>query len=209
MTDETHAFKNVPPCKSCGAEITSQQGRSRARRRGYGYCSQACEASVKAKRAQEGLSIRFLRSVDMRADDECWPFLGQKSHAGYGAFNCRLPGEKRSTPHIASRLMYMVLNGPIPPGQNVCHSCDNPACCNPGHLWLGSQADNMADMGHKGRGSKAGLKGTAHPMSKLTVDDVQAIRASSDARTALASRYGVTEANIHRIKTRRTWKHLP
>lgn len=196
-------------CVRCNGPITTKHGSARARKRGYGYCSQACETATKAQRAQESISIRFLRSVDMRADDECWPFLGQKSQDGYGAFNCRLPGESRSMPHIASRLMYMVLNGPIPSGQNVCHSCDNPSCCNPGHLWLGSQSDNMVDMSQKGRGRKTGLNGSAHPMSKLTADDVRAIRASSDAHTNLANRYGVTEANIHRIKSRRTWRHLP
>lgn len=208
MIDDTHAFKNVPACSVCGKLIASQQGRSRAKLRGYGYCSQKCEASAKTSRAQENISIRLLTSVEMRADDECWPFVGAKTTGGYGAFYCRLPGEKRARPHTASRLMYMVLNGPISRDAHVCHSCDNPICCNPGHLWLGSHGDNMADMAQKGRTRKIGFKGADHPASKLTANDVAAIRASSEPSTALAERYGVTASNIHRIKTRRTWRHV-
>jgi hypothetical protein len=58
----------------------------------------------------------------------------------------------------AHRVAWTLANGPIPAGMHVLHTCDNPPCCNPGHLWLGTQADNMADMARKGRTSNQFLR---------------------------------------------------
>lgn len=132
-------------CAYCEAEITSPHGRSRAKARGYGYCSQSCEAAVKTRRAYENLSMRVLSRVDMREDDECWPFKGRLSH-GYGVVDFS------GRPVLAHRIVFQIIKHIDPSGLVVCHSCDNPRCCNPGHLWLGTQADNMADMWAKGRG---------------------------------------------------------
>ena len=132
-------------CANCDVEITSHHGRSRAKARGYGYCSQSCEAAVKKRRAYENLPMRVLSLVDMRDVDECWPFKGRLNH-GYGVVDC-------SGRHLlAHRVVFQVIKQIDPAGLVVCHSCDNPICCNPGHLWLGTQADNLRDMWAKGRG---------------------------------------------------------
>jgi hypothetical protein len=82
--------------------------------------------------------------------DACWPFMGFRSK-GYG----RMQGGKRGAPMLfAHRIAYELANGPIPTGDGewcVCHHCDNPPCCNPKHLFLGRDADNMADCHAKGR----------------------------------------------------------
>ncbi len=93
----------------------------------------------------------------------------------------------------------------------VLHTCDNPPCCNPAHLWLGTHADNMADMKAKGRLKGFGL-GSANSHAVLYEDDVQAIRQrlrSGERQQDIADAYGVVQTEISAIKTGRLWAHLP
>lgn len=89
-------------------------------------------------------------------------------------------------------------------GKVVMHTCDNPACINPAHLRLGTQADNIADRNAKGRQAK----GVTHSSNKLTPDQVLQIRNSKEDRHKLAKLYGVTAQSISDIRLNKTWKHL-
>lgn len=88
----------------------------------------------------------FWHRVAIGEPDECWPWLAGRSKFGYGSVfhEGRVVG--------AHRVVYEWMRGPIPPGYCVCHTCDNPPCVNPAHLWLGTKADNLRDMWAKGRG---------------------------------------------------------
>lgn len=88
---------------------------------------------------------RLLRRVEPDPNTGCWNWQGSRRGFGYGALS--LNGRTKS----AHRVSYEVFTGPIPGGQVVRHKCDNPPCVNPGHLVLGSQADNTADMVERGR----------------------------------------------------------
>lgn len=93
---------------------------------------------------------RFWRNVGMQPRDACWPWRGNttKGPAGYGSFSVN--GRVEYT----HRYSYELHKGPIPPGLQVMHACDNPACVNPAHLSLGTAADNARDCMHKGRNKR-------------------------------------------------------
>jgi hypothetical protein len=126
--------------------------------------------------------------------DECWPWTAAKS-VGYGSFD--VDGRRRG----AHRLSWEMANGPIPYGMLVCHRCDNPSCVNPDHLFLGTYAENMADMIAKGRDRKRPLVGAENPI--LTDEQVRDVHrrvlAGEDTR-ALASEFGVSRGHIYNIK---------
>lgn len=125
---------------------------------------------------------------------------------GYGALWDRtigLIGNNRLT----HRLAWEFANGPIPMGMFVCHSCDNPPCCNPAHLFLGTQADNDADRTSKGRSSR----GSRHPDAKLNEQAVRELRqrfAAGERVRTLAPDYGVSSTTAWQAIKRRTWKHV-
>ena len=115
---------------------------------------------------------------------------------------------------MAHRLAWALVNGPIPDGLFVCHHCDNPPCCNPAHLFLGTQRVNLADMKAKGRSATGDRNGSrTHPESygvpgtaKLTWADVAAIRAAPHDIAGLAERYGVCPETIYRVRAGTTWR---
>ena len=126
---------------------------------------------------------RFLAKVIQLPGGGCWPWAGYRGLKGYGTFPVK--GQKGFRPKQARRVSWQLFRGRIPVGHCVCHHCDNPACVRPEHLYLGTPAENMADKVEKGRQSR-GVKhaavcprrrGEENPMSKLTREDVLAIRA--------------------------------
>ena len=128
----------------------------------------------------------------------CWIYPGPKHHFGY-ALHCDKGVQK-----VAHRVAFEISNGPIPPGLLVCHHCDNPPCCNPAHLFLGTAADNTRDAMSKGRLQL----GEASPNAKLTSDAVRRIRKDPRWHKVIAAEYGVDKSLISRIKRREGWKHV-
>jgi hypothetical protein len=105
------------------------------------------------------------------------------------------------------RVAFAIANGPVPVGLNVCHRCDNPLCCNPGHLFAGTQAENIADKVAKQRQAR----GEGHGMVKLATGDVLAIRAghaAGETYEALGRRHHISTRQAFRIANRLSWKHV-
>lgn len=151
-------------------------------------------------------SERFWEKVDRRGPNECWEWRASCFSSGYGQFAV---GDERR-PVTSHRVAWMQTHGPIPAGIFVCHRCDNRKCCNPAHLFLGTPAENTADMKRKGRAAGPS-PGEGHHSNKLTANDVRAIRRRAqdgEAQRALASEFGVGEAQISRIIHRRQWAHI-
>ena len=148
------------------------------------------------------LKDRFLSRVDRSGD--CWLWTGPQKGKGYGY--AWFKGRQRS----AHRVAWQVFTGPIPEGLCVCHKCDVRACVNPDHLFLGTVADNNADMIAKGRCRYP--HGEEAWGAKLTRSDVWEIRRRSATgvytRKQIGLQYGVTGAAVAAIAKRRTWAWL-
>ena len=148
--------------------------------------------------------FRFLKHVTIGRVNACWEWQGKCDR--YGIFTWE--DEHIHLAHIAA---YRLFIGHIPKKHGrrlyVCHSCDNPVCVNPNHLWLGTQKDNVHDMMNKGR--KASLQGERNSNAKLTVEDIHKIkrlyRKGKYSNNAIGRRFGVTGANIGLIVKGNTW----
>lgn len=146
-------------------------------------------------------------------DSPCWIWTGARDQSGYGTLGCRTHTER------AHRVAFWIRHGRESRAL-VCHHCDNPPCCNPEHLFEGTKSDNALDMVSKGRNFVPPIerhwsrlhpqfnRGSACHLSKLTEDDVRAIRASSERQVDLAARYGVGQPAISSIKLRKSWAHV-
>ena len=132
--------------------------------------------------------------------DGCWEWQANISPLGYGRFH--IDGKY----HLAHRWMYKEWYGVDPGDLDVLHSCDNPRCCNPTHLSLGTHQENMRQMMERGRGVQH--KGEACGRSKLTEKEVLEIRTSSLPQLVLAAKYGVAQSAVSNIKRRKTWTHI-
>ncbi len=162
--------------------------------------------------------LRFWSHVDRSGGpDACWPWLASVRLPGGHGIVSRRGRQGRSG--LVHRFSWEFLNGPIPKGLCVCHKCDNPPCVNPDHLFLGTQRENMQDMWAKGRGNRpprgtfipAAKRGEDHYMSKLTEEQVLAIRKRSktgEPYKAIAADFGVCSGTVSMIKLEKIWKHL-
>lgn len=139
---------------------------------------------------------RFWRRVEKT--ESCWRWTGAVA-GRYG--QCR-SGPNQKIP--AHRFSWLIHFGAISDGLFVCHTCDNPLCVRPDHLFLGDASDNMRDMVQKGRHPKQ----LRSYRKKLTENDVLAIRASSLGNTVLARQYKVDHSTILGAKKRRSWRHI-
>jgi hypothetical protein len=137
-------------CSNCGAEVKKpyrlSSRRKSARRL---YCSDECQSNGSAKIWTQKRAHNFWLKVDILSEQDCWEWRGYKDPNGYGRYG-RIP---------AQRIAFELAKGAIG-NLCVCHSCDNPPCCNPNHLWLGTQQENIIDMNKKGRGNISGLRRT-------------------------------------------------
>lgn len=162
---------------------------------------------------------RFLEKVSFACHPKgCIEWIAGKTTHGYGAFMYR--NEKV----YAHRFAYEQFLGDLPGELCVCHSCDNPLCVNPDHLWLGTRGDNNGDRNRKGRTvsvtgshhwtrinpSKV-CRGETQGSAKLTADDVLRIRQMSKDGYSLreiAETFGIDKGHAGKIVTRKSWQHV-
>lgn len=158
---------------------------------------------------------RFMNSVHVGDGDDCWLWTGQLFEAGYGKFCGPAPESKTLQAH---RFSYELHRGPIPDGLMVCHTCDNPPCVRPDHLFLGTAKDNTQDAISKGRMAV----GSANPRALVTEADVMLIRhkysiapLSSGGKKKkagtikrIAAAFGLSEGTVNDIIYGRSWTHV-
>lgn len=149
--------------------------------------------------------VNFWERVQVAGPDDCWLWTALCEPAGYGVI--KWGGVTKKT----HRLSWEIHFGEIPDRLFVCHRCDVRNCVNPHHLFLGTMADNIHDMYNKGRDNHPGMQGEAHPLAKLTEEQVKLIRqrvTKRGQRKAIAEEYGVSVRTIDSIITGKTWKHI-
>lgn len=148
------------------------------------------------------VAARFSEKHEYNAESCCWEWRAAKNACGYGRF--KLEGRNC----LAHRVSYLLHNGSIPDGLHVLHRCDNRGCVNPGHLFLGTHQDNMADMNAKGRHHSLSLSGEKNGASKLSEDDVQTIRRLNRSQSEIARRFGVSQSLVSQVQRRVVWTHV-
>lgn len=158
-------------------------------------------------RPRTPIEQRFWAHLERGALDECWEWKGKKL-AKYGMI--RAPGAGNGDIG-AHRIAYELMVGGIPLMPNgkpfhVLHRCDNPPCCNPKHLFLGTQADNIKDMVKKGR--HIARRGEHSGMARLTECAVIHIRRSALSERKLARELGVSRSTVNHARSGRTWAWL-
>lgn len=169
---------------------------------------------MKEKRAQGqldrggGMAEKFHNRV--QKSDGCWIWVGNINPAsGYG----RLFYGGRN--HMAHRISYELIHGPVSTELVICHKCDNPPCVNPNHLFLGTHADNVADKMRKGRWGGGPKSGQENHNSLLTDEQASEIKGLlklphfHGKYAQMGRAFGVDECAIHHIKSGRSWKHVP
>ena len=149
------------------------------------------------------MAYDLFRHAIVRPKSRCWIWTG----ASIGGYGRATVGRRSRWVHHVSYEKYV---GPIAAGLLVLHRCDVPLCCNPDHLFLGTQKENIADCILKGRRGKTGvsLPGTKNPAAKINDDDVRAIRASTLTLRELSERYGISKARLSLIRRGEAWTHL-
>ncbi len=165
------------------------------------------------KQSYEAFSKKLNKSA---GENGCWPWIGAVNRRGYGvtSINHRLV-----TTH---RLAYFYEHGSFPDGLCVCHRCDNPPCCNPAHLFIGTTQDNTADMVRKKRQSSGEkhskaimpgrYRGIAHYAAKMTEAEVLNVRRLFDVENlsprSISKTLNLPWRRVQKIAYRQTWKHI-
>lgn len=136
----------------------------------------------------EWMVQRFWAGVEKKGADECWPWLKAKVTDGYGTIALQ-----RGVSFATHRLAYRLAFGSIPEGMQVLHTCDNRACCNHAHLFLGTNRDNIEDMLNKRRGGK------------LTAQQIEEIKLDQRKQRIIAQEHGINQSMVSLIKKGKRW----
>ena len=192
-------------CEVCRASFLPKYSVTREYWATRRFCSPDCSqrssrgSSSKNKgRTFATLEERFWSKVTKGRPNACWEWQGARQVQGYGYLHAGAASSRRW--EIAHRVAWTIHFGEVPEGLVVCHHCDNPPCCNPAHLFLGTRADNNRDRRDKGRShSKLNEVGVREIMRRLEAGERQA---------SIAKLFNVTHQTISDISRHKAWAHL-
>lgn len=220
-------------CSRCGETKEAEYFSSCPRNRdGLDSHCKSCRSRAACDRAKAKLAIarangyvpkghntleKIWAKIGVGQENDCWEWTLRKDPDGYGITHYK------GAPWKTHRLIYTISHGPIPEDMWVLHKCDNPPCCNPNHLFLGTSQDNVADRHNKGRdarGERGGWK--QHPesilygersfLSKMTNDQVREMRRLYETgryrKSDLARMFSLSKQAAGKIINGETWRHL-
>lgn len=145
--------------------------------------------------------VKILKSSKLNIVSGCWEWTAGLMWAGYGIIGI----DRKS--RLAHRVSYAAFIKEIPDGMFVCHRCDNRKCVNPDHLFLGTNAENMADMSAKGRSPRGDRSGKA-VLSNEDVKSIKAMLGCGKRIVDIARQFRVNASSISNIKSGRNWSHI-
>ncbi len=163
------------------------------------FCSPTCSGfsrSAEAAKKRPTIQAEFERRVQQ--SDGCWEWTGLKDKDGYGL----LSYARRN--YRANKLALQFDGRPVPAGMYACHTCDNPGCVRPSHLYPGTPQQNADDAYVRDRNQR----GERHYAAKLRDNDIKTTRSSFETDEDIARIYGVSRSNISQIRSRKTWRHV-
>lgn len=184
-------------CEFCGVEYATRYPKQR-------FCTQACEGKARAVPAE----IRFWAKVDLNGETprpdlgQCWGWTGRSQPSGYG--RVFIDHLHQVGAHVYSWQLHY---GAIPEGLQVLHKCDNPPCSRPDHLFLGTPAENSADMVTKAR-SAWGMRNRKAMLTDEQISQIRMLYADGARQVDLAAQFGTHQTNISLIVRRKNWAHL-
>lgn len=151
---------------------------------------------------------RFWTKVDRAGPDDCWEWTKHRDKGGYGGFyGCNY------SKYLAHRVAFVVTNGDTE--LLVCHHCNNPSCCNPKHLYAGTQKDNIRQCHVEGRAvdntraiDNRGEKCSKAKLTKSDVCEIRALRVDGWLLREIAEKYGIRLTTVSAIIRNKTWKHI-
>ena len=144
----------------------------------------------------------FWSKVNILGPDKCWEWMASKFKDGHGQFSS---GKRFGLSVQAHRTAYILIHSSIPEGQSILHHCDNKSCCNPRHLYAGTQQDNMDDFWERGKRNTARQCGSSNGGSKLTESQIMAIRNDQRVLRLISQEYDVSKSHISKIKRGQRW----
>jgi hypothetical protein len=170
-------------CPKCGREFVAEKNKGlRGLKTHIQYCGLTNED-------------RFWPKVDKNGPGGCWIWTGPCNSDGHGTMD----DGKRTI--YAHRFSYALVHGQITPAQLVLHACNVPACVNPAHLRIGTDADNVWD---KQLADRSGIK-----LNIAKAREIKSLLAANVLQSEIADSYGVTPAIVSAIKRGLIWKHVP
>lgn len=211
-----HTYSEVEIiCFGCGTIFTRPTHLYNAteRKGSNHFCTKSCRSKYVASQQHKTTVEEFWASVDKTPgqgpNGDCWIWTGARDRDGYGLTaygrDRNIPGRKGS--QKSHRISYEVSTGPIPPGLDVMHSCDNPPCCNPAHLSPGTRKDNMGDAVVRDRIPK----GERSYATKLTNADVEQILVYSLAgykKSEVTKILDISYSIVGKVIDGLRWKHI-
>jgi len=144
------------------------------------------------------------RQIDIRNEDDCWEWVGHKDKNGYGRATINRKDYR------SHRIVYKETYGTIPEGLFILHTCNNPSCCNPNHLYTGTNQDNMDQMVADGRSPHLiGEKSGTHKLKEKDVLEIRQLYSTGEyTQRDLSKKYGISQTEISRIYHRTRWDHV-